>query len=150
MDRIVVKLSLETRSANIIQSYEVGKLKIAKYLADSNPEQTTSTGQDESQVQAQLVTLSGSLILTPEILIENWLAKPDKISISDIKRVLETQPEVIIIGTGEKLVFPDNAVLAECHQNRIGVEVMNTPAACRTYNVLASERRKVAVAFTVI
>lgn len=139
-----MKLSLETRSANIIHSYEAGKLKIQQNLA------ATESGQHQDLAGEQLLTVSGSLILTPESLIKNWLANPDTISVNDIRRVLETQPEVIVLGTGEKLVFPDHAVLAECHQYRIGVEVMNTPAACRTYNVLASERRKVAVAFTVI
>ena len=137
-----MKLTLETRSANIIHSYEAGKLKIQQSLAGE--------GRDDDEIHPgqQFITLSGSLVLTPEVLIENWLQDPTNLSIADIERVFETRPEIIILGTGEKLVFPDSSILARCHQDRIGIEVMNTPAACRTYNVLASERRRVAIALT--
>ena len=54
--------------------------------------------------------------------------------------------ELIIIGTGKKLVFPDDEKLMFFHENNIGVEVMDTAAACRTWNILLSEDRNVMAA----
>ena len=56
------------------------------------------------------------------------------------------QPEIIVFGSGERLRFVSPALLADLHARRIGVETMTTPAACRTYNLLAQERRKVLAA----
>ncbi len=55
-------------------------------------------------------------------------------------------PEIVLLGTGETQRFPDTAVLGAILARGIGVEVMANGAACRTYNVLVSEDRKVAVA----
>lgn len=54
--------------------------------------------------------------------------------------------ELVILGTGPRLVFPPPAWLAPFAQQRVGLETMDTAAACRTYNVLASEGRKVIAA----
>ena len=56
------------------------------------------------------------------------------------------QPEIIVFGSGDRLRFVSPALLADLHARRIGVETMTTPAACRTYNLLAQERRKVLAA----
>lgn len=61
----------------------------------------------------------------------------------------ENAPEVLIIGTGKQQVFLDPAILAPLLQARIGIEVMDSKAASRTYNVLMSEGRKVAVALLI-
>jgi len=57
--------------------------------------------------------------------------------------ILELQPEVVLIGTGERQVFPAAAFGAQFLKEGIGFEVMDTGAACRTFNVLVSERRRV-------
>ena len=54
--------------------------------------------------------------------------------------------EVVIVGTGTKLRFPRPAILAPLARAGVGVEVMDTQAACRTYNILVAEGRKVAAA----
>jgi len=56
------------------------------------------------------------------------------------------KPELIVFGSGERLRFPQPAWLAPLTQARIGVESMDTAAACRTYNILASEGRRVIAA----
>lgn len=139
-----MKLSLETQIANIIHSYEPGEVKIRQPLA---PDSETA---GDAHLQENLTTLSGSLIITPETVIENWLENAPALLQSDMQRIIEMEPEVILLGTGEKLIFPDAALFQPCYQANIGVEVMNTSAACRTYNVLAAERRKVAVALMVV
>jgi uncharacterized protein len=61
-----------------------------------------------------------------------------------LEAILDLDPQVIILGTGGTQVFPDQRVYLPALQLGLGVEVMDTGAACRTYNILASEGRKVA------
>ena len=61
-----------------------------------------------------------------------------------IAEATQVAPEIVIIGTGKKLRFPPPAALAPLRDARIGFEVMDTAAACRTYNVLLGEGRQVA------
>jgi len=65
------------------------------------------------------------------------------------ERLLGLQPEVVIFGSGVRLRFPPPAWLRGLIERRIGVETMDTAAACRTYNVLVSERRAVVAALLV-
>jgi uncharacterized protein len=61
-------------------------------------------------------------------------------------RLAELQPEVVIFGSGSRIRFPKPAWLAPLVARRIGLETMDTAAACRTYNILAQEGRHVAAA----
>ena len=60
-----------------------------------------------------------------------------------------SQPELVIFGSGARLRFPPPAFLRELMARRIGVETMDTLAACRTYNVLAGEGRRVTAALLI-
>tara|TARA_Y100000768_G_scaffold332699_1_gene272440 strand:- start:119 stop:484 length:366 start_codon:yes stop_codon:yes gene_type:complete len=60
------------------------------------------------------------------------------------KEILMAKPEIIIIGTGTKLIVPDNELIHEVHKKNIGIEFMITESACKTYNLLASENRNIA------
>jgi uncharacterized protein len=93
-------------------------------------------------------TLTRSFVLSPRRAIENWPVT-DVASIDDaaIEAVLGLEPAILLIGSGDALRFPPQSVLAEFMRRGIGVEVMDNAAAARTYNVLASEARNVAVAF---
>lgn len=85
-----------------------------------------------------------SLVISPDQLIENWCSSEIKdLSAGHFEQILALEPELIILGTGDKLTFPDMSVYAACINKNIGVEIMDTGAACRTYNVLLSENRKV-------
>ena len=68
---------------------------------------------------------------------------PDDLSVDTIERLCEQSPEVVIIGTGTRHVFPSPELLAPMTRAGIGVEVMSTSAACRTYNILSAEGRRV-------
>ena len=68
---------------------------------------------------------------------------------SHFERIVALSPEVVIFGSGARLRFPPPAWLQALYARRIGIETMDTPAACRTYNVLASEGRSVIVALLV-
>lgn len=61
--------------------------------------------------------------------------------------LLALMPQVILLGTGARLVFPDQAVRAACLTRHIGLEAMDNHAAARTFNVLLDEGRDVVVAF---
>jgi uncharacterized protein len=73
----------------------------------------------------------------------------DGLGADDFSALLDWQPEVVIFGSGARLRFPPAAWLRGLIERRIGVETMDTAAACRTYNVLASEGRSVLAALLV-
>jgi uncharacterized protein len=95
-------------------------------------------------------TFSRSLIVTATQIIEDWrpLAIPD-LRVTDLDLLLELRPEVLLIGSGARQVFPDRATLAALYSAGLGFEIMDTGAACRTYNVLVAEGREVAAALIV-
>jgi uncharacterized protein len=65
------------------------------------------------------------------------------LSLAHIERVLAGRPEVVLIATGARLVFPSNEIRAAFFRAGVGLEVMDTRAAAYTYNVLLQEQRKV-------
>ncbi|WFC40856.1 Mth938-like domain-containing protein [Pseudoxanthomonas sp. SE1] len=93
-------------------------------------------------------TLSASFILSPQQLVEDWPVR-DSASLApdDLAPLLALKPEVVLLGTGDRQVFPPAAVMAACLRQGIGLEVMTNAAAARTFNVLASESRKVVAGF---
>jgi uncharacterized protein len=66
-----------------------------------------------------------------------------------VSRLTALGVDIVLIGTGERLDFPQPSVLRPLIEAGIGFEVMDTPAACRTYNILMGEERKVAAALIV-
>jgi uncharacterized protein len=95
-------------------------------------------------------TFSRSLIVTATRIIEDWrpLGIPD-LKVTDLDPLLELRPEVLLIGSGTRQVFPDRAILAALYSAGLGFEIMDTGAACRTYNVLVAEGREVVAALIV-
>ena len=90
------------------------------------------------------------MILTATVIIEGWRpASVQDLTAADLEPVLGLAPEVVLLGTGAHQQFPDSAILRILYEQRIGVEIMDTSAACRTYNVLVSEGRSVAAALIV-
>lgn len=89
-----------------------------------------------------------SFLLSPERLVEDWpVAASGELDASHIEAILALKPEVLLLGTGERQVFPPQAFLAGLLRKGIGVEVMDNAAAARTYDLLASESRRVVAAF---
>jgi uncharacterized protein len=72
------------------------------------------------------------------------LVAVDDLSPEHVTRLLEFEPELVLLGTGARQVFPPPAFGAAFLQAGVGFEVMDTGAACRTFNVLVSEHRRVA------
>ncbi|SFS12245.1 Uncharacterized conserved protein, contains Mth938-like domain [Dyella sp. OK004] len=89
-----------------------------------------------------------SLLLAPDRTIENWpVTHASTLDAGHVETILELQPEVVILGTGERQVFPAAAFMAGFLRKGVGIEVMDNAAAARTYDLLAGERRRVVAAF---
>lgn len=88
-----------------------------------------------------------NLILLPGSIIHEWsTATIDTLSASDMQKLLELDTEIILLGTGKRLRFPAGPLTRPFAPAGIGLEIMDLQAACRTYNILAAEGRKVAAA----
>ena len=76
-----------------------------------------------------------------------WAAgRFEDLAAAHFEQLAQVQAEVLIFGSGTRIRFPQAAWLQPLMARRIGIETMDTPAACRTYNILAQEGREVAVA----
>jgi len=95
-------------------------------------------------------SFSRSLIVTASTLLEDWRPRQmSDLQEADLGELLRLRPEVLLIGSGMRQEFPPRATLAALYAARVGFEIMDTGAACRTYNVLAAEGRNVAAALIV-
>ena len=91
-----------------------------------------------------------SLIVTPGRILPHWAPQSfEELQAEHLALVAELGPEIILLGTGATLRFPRPELAAPLFDSGIGLEVMDTAAACRTYNVLVSEDRHVAAALIV-
>jgi uncharacterized protein len=89
-------------------------------------------------------TLNGSFVISPKQLIHNWPPLAiDNLLPEHLDTLVELQPELVLLGTGPRLQFPNNDLLMTLYSHQIGVEIMDTAAACRTYNILMAEGRHV-------
>lgn len=88
-----------------------------------------------------------SFVVSPDRLVPDWPPRTlDEVTDGHWDALLELEPEVVLLGTGDSIRFPDARVFARFQSRGIGFEVMDTAAACRTYNVLVSEERRVVAA----
>jgi uncharacterized protein len=92
---------------------------------------------------------SRSVILAAEALIDWRPQHVGELTAVDLEPVLALRPEVLLLGSGARQVFPAAELLAPLYAARVGFEVMDTGAACRTYNVLVAEGRAVAAALII-
>ena len=86
----------------------------------------------------------------PEQILENWpVAHVRALAAADVAGLIALKPELVLLGTGQALRFPHGSVLGALAAAGIGMEVMDTQAACRTYNILTEEGRNVAAALII-
>ena len=103
---------------------------------------------DGHQAKVNDRVLSRSFLLAPDQLVEDWpVTSQTQLTPAHLDAVLAMEPALVILGTGERQVFPPAAVMAACLTRGIGIEVMNNASAARTFNVLAAEDRRVVAAF---
>lgn len=110
-------------------------------------QQNIFSGYGDGYVLINQIRHEKNMIVFPDQLIEHWpLASVAALSHEHFDEILARKPEIILLGTGAQLRFPDYTLMARILQTRTGFEVMDTPAACRTYNILVEEGRQVAAA----
>ena len=102
----------------------------------------TSYGQDHIVINNQ--TYLASIILFPNHLEEPWgVSSARDLTAVDIGYLVQHKPAVLLLGTGRIQHFPQPDVIAPAYAHQVGIEIMDTMAACRTFNVLAAEGREV-------
>jgi uncharacterized protein len=115
---------------------------------ETPPTRITSYGDGYVVVNEERHTTS--LILFPNRVESNWaISSPEDLTDDDIVHLVADRPAIILVGTGRTQRFPPSEILQPAYAQGIGVEVMNTMAACRTFNVLASENRDVVAAIII-
>ncbi len=116
-----MKFHLQTASGNLITAFGPGWVRVGATEYREN------------------------LLLAPEEIIAGWAQGGfAALAASDFDRVLALTPEVVLLGTGERQRFPHPQLYRALAEAGIGLEVMDTKAACRTYNIVAGEGRRVA------
>jgi uncharacterized protein len=118
-----------------------------KFERDSAEGRNSFSGYGEGYVQVGARRYTASLVVSGDRVIEDWpAASVDAISADHLAAIVELSPEIVLLGSGATFKFPEPALLAPLYKAGIGVEVMDTPAACRTYNILLAEGRNVVAA----
>jgi uncharacterized protein len=91
--------------------------------------------------------IGGNVIVAAEQIIEGWTAaEPGALALSDLTPALALTPTILLVGTGTERTLPDVELMAALAARSVGLEIMSTPAACRTFNVLLQEQRRVVAA----
>ena len=118
-----MQLDLDRTDGNFIHSFERGRLRINNRL------------------------MTEPVIVTATEIFAGW-SPPDipELDITSFAIALQQEPDVILFGTGMRQRFPSPQVMTGIMKQGIGFEVMDTAAACRTFNVLSAEQRRVVAA----
>ena len=121
-----------------------------KFERDEAPGRNTFTGYGKGYVEVNRRRYVASLVVSAERIVTDWpAASVESLAPDHMAAIAELKPEIVLFGTGATFTFPDQALLAPLYRAGVGVEVMDTPAACRTYNILLAEGRNVVAALIV-
>ena len=103
------------------------------------------TGYGDGYVEVNAVRFEHSILVVPDRPVIEWpVANFEELAVESFAAVAAVEPEVVIFGSGARLRFPHPRLTAPLISRGIGVETMDVHAACRTYNILMAEGRKVA------
>jgi len=119
----IMQITREASTSHLVRAWEPGRIRIGEHW------------------------YSGNLIVTAETIVSDWtLATPGRVTVADLEPALALGPELIVVGAGAAATPPDVDLMAELAARGVGLEFMQIQAACRTFNVLVHERRRVAAA----
>ena len=108
------------------------------------------TGYGDGYVEINQTPYAHAVLLSSDGAISAWPAQSfDSLEASHFTQMVELKPELILIGTGSKQRFPKPELLKSLILAKIGFEIMDSQAACRTYNILVGEGRQVLLALIV-
>ena len=123
---------------------------VMKLHASTTKQYQTVTGYDDSGVEINAEHFDFSLIVMPETPPRPWpVANFEALTAEHFEAIEADQPDVVILGTGARQRFVHPRLVASLSARRIGVECMDSQAACRTYNILMGEGRKVTLALII-
>lgn len=109
--------------------------------------QNIFTGYGEGYVLINQIRYEKSLIALPDHLVKDWpILSVHELELQHFESLLPHSPEIILLGTGADHKFPGHNLLTQLAKMGIGIEIMDTKACCRTYNILVEEGRRVAAA----
>jgi uncharacterized protein len=108
------------------------------------------TGYGEGYVMVNRQRFERSLVVLPERILSDWPATSfEALAAEHLAALAGLDREIILLGTGARLRFPRPEIMQALVQSGVGVEVMDVQAACRTYNILLAEERRVAAALLI-
>ena len=134
-----------------IRSYGPGAVTVAIARGSDEPaaEALDAIGPESTRLRQEILTRSA--IVTPTRLIRDWTPQSfTELDPTHMQILVELAPEIVLLGSGNSLLWPDAAIVAPLADAGIGFEIMNTAAACRTYNILMGDGRRVAAALLMI
>jgi uncharacterized protein len=103
-----------------------------------------------SEIRVGDTVLTRSCLISATQLITDWRPQTiEELTLADLEPIIALEPEIVVVGSGSRQRFPSNEWMAALLTRGIGCEVMDNGAACRTYNVLVTEDRKVVAALMV-
>ena len=119
----LLQFTLETSRSNVIHSWEHGRIRIGEQW------------------------LTGHIIVSADTILSDWpVGDAKSLTIEHLEPAIALAPKIILLGTGIRNLMPDIDLMAKLADRAIGLEVMDTAAACRTFNVLIHEQREVVAA----
>jgi uncharacterized protein len=121
-----------------------------KLHSSSTKQYQTVTGYDDRGVEINAERFDFSLLLMPETPPRPWpVTSFDALDEQHFEQIAQDAPDVVILGTGARQRFVHPRLIGALSSRHIGVECMDSKAACRTYNILMGEGRKVTLALIV-
>jgi len=121
-----------------------------KLHLDPQTAKNAITGYGEGYVMVNRRRFERSLVVMPERLLLDWPPNRfDELAPEHLAALAGLDLEIILLGTGARLRFPRPEILQSLIRSGVGLEVMDVQAACRTYNILLAEERRVAAALLI-
>jgi uncharacterized protein len=122
-----------------------------KFARESSVETNAIRGYDASSLRVGDTLITRSCLIDAKHLLQDWPVNDvAMLHVDHFEPAFAWQPEIIILGTGARQTFPSPTLSAAIRSRGVGFEVMDMGAACRTYNVLLGEGRRVAVGLLLV
>jgi uncharacterized protein len=122
-----------------------------KFALDDIPARQLITGYAPGWIRVGSAEYRRSLAIAPGRILPDWGPEdPAELTSGHFDELVALEPQILILGTGPRHTFLDPALYYPVVERQIGFEVMETAAACRTYNILLGEGRRVAAALIML
>jgi uncharacterized protein len=129
-----------------VRSYGPGEIIVRMPPADK-----AAPPNDMDDLPANSQRFTSSFVISPRQLLTSWTPQTmAELFDAHLEQLHELKPELVLLGTGARQIFPAPKLLMALQKYRIGLEIMDTGAACRTYNFLVADGRDVAAALMMI